>query len=489
MQDNTTTKKNTDWTKFRAFAMSKYPNMTSKQKAQLDEFIKRRSTEDLARNGVLDIKDVATTYPDIAAKLSQEGIKPQEKQTAEQQNKQAKKGDVAKSIGLLEEQLGRVEGRGLVGGGIASLLGNLTKGSIDTNAYAFNQTRNALIGPLARAISGEVGTLNEGDITRAEGLLPRLGEDPEVSKQKIENIRSILSGEEPKNVIKSRSLPEQVSNLFLGSAIKSARDVGTGIGLRQGGSQQSLDQTIAQAEQIQNQATKTQDPVQKKVLLDQSRSLIEEAQKAASGIQGQFSEDVQKPIVQRALETGSEVASVAELPALVKSISNLGKGGLKTLKGGGVAEAKAVRDKLAKDVTEKVSGDKLIKPLEKVVEDDPFAQRLIEKIVPSLKGKEFTAEELLRKIKVWGDAYSNAGALKDGTTARVYDVLSRTAKQELGDVAPKVLKAHVDYGAATGVANFIKRVRRTIPFGIAVGTGTAAGTAAINKFFPFTRRQ
>lgn len=82
---------------------------------------------------------------------------------------------------------------GLLAGGGLGFLGNATRGNLAGNEYEYNQFRESMIGPLARAISGEVGVLNEGDIRRAEGLLPKLSESQETIRNKIALLRSTIA--------------------------------------------------------------------------------------------------------------------------------------------------------------------------------------------------------------------------------------------------------------------------------------------------------
>lgn len=80
--------------------------------------------------------------------------------------------------GLAQSVLGRTPGLRSLGGA--------------QNAQVFEDQRKALIAPLARAISGEVGVLTDRDISRAEGLLPRLSDPPEVAQRKINDLMTLI---------------------------------------------------------------------------------------------------------------------------------------------------------------------------------------------------------------------------------------------------------------------------------------------------------
>lgn len=115
--------------------------------------------------------------------------------TADQKNKQAKAQSLQQGVGvLLNNYQAAGAGQGIVGGG-RSILGR-TPGvrslGLDPQAQNFEDQRKALIAPLARTISGEVGVLTDRDISRAEGLLPRLSDPPEVAQKKIEDLLYLI---------------------------------------------------------------------------------------------------------------------------------------------------------------------------------------------------------------------------------------------------------------------------------------------------------
>lgn len=115
--------------------------------------------------------------------------------TTDQKNKQAKAASLQQSVGvLLNNYQTAGGGQSLVGGG-RSILGR-TPGvrslGLDPAAQNYEDQRKALIAPLARTISGEVGVLTDRDIARAEGLLPRLSDPPQVAQKKIEDLMFLI---------------------------------------------------------------------------------------------------------------------------------------------------------------------------------------------------------------------------------------------------------------------------------------------------------
>lgn len=135
-------------------------------------------------------KGEAAAVQEIAKqkKLSKAGI------TSGTTDKEMKKlSDIEDSINLLERNYKDAEIKGPLQGDLATLLSNITRGSMYPNVKTYEDLRKSLIGPLARAISGEVGVLTDKDIARAEGLLPKINEDSDVVKKKLKNLKDTLA--------------------------------------------------------------------------------------------------------------------------------------------------------------------------------------------------------------------------------------------------------------------------------------------------------
>lgn len=79
------------------------------------------------------------------------------------------------------------------GTGAQAALGGLL-GRVGRNVPSqFEDTRQALIAPVARVLSGESGQLNESDIRRAEGMIPSLRETEEEARDKFERLDTMLN--------------------------------------------------------------------------------------------------------------------------------------------------------------------------------------------------------------------------------------------------------------------------------------------------------
>lgn len=142
----------------------------------------------LAQGG--DFDDVKK-YLSIVEVMQELGGAGEPELTADQRNAQSKAAGLKQSVqGLLQNFEAAGGGQG-VGGVVPSLLGR-TPGvrslGLEQQAQVFEDQRKAMIAPLARAISGEVGVLTDRDIKRAEGLLPRLTDPEDVAQKKIADL-------------------------------------------------------------------------------------------------------------------------------------------------------------------------------------------------------------------------------------------------------------------------------------------------------------
>lgn len=108
------------------------------------------------------------------------------KQSAAATKAEIQTSTVVNRLGQLEELFTAAGGgRGRIGGLAGSAAGAI---GMDEGAYNYNQFRDSLLAPLARAISGEVGVLTDKDIKRADGLLPKLTDSPKEANQRIRNL-------------------------------------------------------------------------------------------------------------------------------------------------------------------------------------------------------------------------------------------------------------------------------------------------------------
>ena len=82
----------------------------------------------------------------------------------------------------------------LAAGKVASIAGGVTGGALATDVALYESFRQAWLGPLARAISGEVGVLTDYDIKRAERMLPKVSDSGRLRQQKLQELRDEIAG-------------------------------------------------------------------------------------------------------------------------------------------------------------------------------------------------------------------------------------------------------------------------------------------------------
>lgn len=98
------------------------------------------------------------------------------------------------SVQRLEQLLGQTGGQD--NGVLARIMGGaqgIAGGAgLDDNARIYNDVAGSLVTPLARAISGETGTLSDQDIKRAQGMIPQLTDSNRVRQEKIQQMYAAI---------------------------------------------------------------------------------------------------------------------------------------------------------------------------------------------------------------------------------------------------------------------------------------------------------
>jgi hypothetical protein len=101
---------------------------------------------------------------------------------------------------------GRTGLGGYVRGRIQSGKGQV---GMDNDAAVYDRTRQGFLATFSR-LAGERGVLNEGDVQRAEKLLPRIGDPEEVARNLLAQLRQFM-------IAKFGVLPEPVKKVGGGS--------------------------------------------------------------------------------------------------------------------------------------------------------------------------------------------------------------------------------------------------------------------------------
>lgn len=382
---------------FRAAAVKQYPQ----QAKQIDEFIKRKQTEELARQGVVGIEDIAKTDPGAALRLSQQGIKPASKLSAEEQKKADAFNATAQLVDTLERRFS--EARGGEYTGMGAIIGGTKKNiagaiGLDDPARIYNAERTGF-GAVLKTLTGDVGVLTDKDYARLSKLLPSFTDSADVAQSKFEDVRKQMAAKFGGQDKISKYVRPEVRG-GLGAAVFPETS-------------EAIKQDVGQIQQAQQQLY-------------------------GGGSYGDYLKSILGVGVREALPTGRNLGVAGELLPIAGAAATLAGGGIKNILSPRKALSQA-RSTAAKETTQKISTDTIKRAGEKYLASDPEAASIANKVLPSLK-KKLSAIDLSDRIKVWNDAYTASGRVGNSAKAGFYDALARAAKGELAQKAPEVAK-------------------------------------------------
>lgn len=140
--------------------------------------------------------------------------------------------------------------------------------------------------------------------------------------------------------------------------------------------------------------------------------------------------------------------------------------------GKNVSQAAGFRGDIATKTTHKFSTNNLVKAAEDYVKNDPAAKRLWETTIkPSFETGQLTADELVKRIGIWGNkAFTLSGKQGKPAAAGLYAELSRAGRKLLEEV-PELAKAHQQFAKATGLHEGVSGTLKKLIFPSAVGAG------------------
>lgn len=141
--------------------------------------------KDQQATGGKNIPEILSIYKAVAA------AEKTQKPSAAMEKQQLQVGgvqDVYNQISTAFAEAGG--GRGRVPGLVGKYAGTA---GFDQKAYNYNQFRDSMVAPLARAISGEVGVLTDADIKRADGLLPKITDSQTEAKNRLMKLQNAIS--------------------------------------------------------------------------------------------------------------------------------------------------------------------------------------------------------------------------------------------------------------------------------------------------------
>ena len=433
--------------------------------------------------------------------------------TETQQKEVGKYQDVSNNLDLLLENYGQVKDKGPIAGRSAEFFSSITKGASNPDVADYEALRKAMIGPLARTISGEVGVLTDRDISRAEGLLPKISDDPKAAQKKVENLKKII-GQKVDTPSAEQFPPESIISAPQTSQISPA---------------------FQRAQENMQTIPTTQQPI------SSGDPIMDFIQRARTGtgttknkLEPNFLADMllgRAANIQRKQNRGEQVSTDERIGAAGQAINRLGQftpglgmlfkagvGGAiegattpgKTfderakaagLQGGGqlatagilkglnkvvhpfrtVGEMKQAAVAQAQGKT--VSGDKIYSNLEKAADRlSPTVKQGYKKFLEEAKsefvGQNIPIDKATDLASNANDAYTAAGKVGKAASAKFNNVLAQSLKEQIKLVAPKVSKANdlfrMLYGAQRGAGKIV------IP--TAIGAGASAGIyALLNK--------
>lgn len=163
-------------------------DMGNDPNAQLRQQLQQAMIDDLQLTGGENVSKLKTVLSVLGEpdKMSAAGTKAQVQQES-----------VLNKVGQLSQLFSQAGGgSGRIGGGIRGVAGAVGG---DEMAYNYNQYRDSLLAPLARAVSGEVGVLTDRDIKRADGLLPKLTDTPAEAERRLQLLMESIQGQRSVN--------------------------------------------------------------------------------------------------------------------------------------------------------------------------------------------------------------------------------------------------------------------------------------------------
>lgn len=277
-----------------------------------------------------------------------------------------------------------------------------------------------------------------------------------VLRDRERGLPSTPMGNQPQRETLPDKLPQPLEFL-MGSAYRTARDIGTGLGMKlEPETGQSMEDALTMAQRAEQKANEVSDPLQKARLLKvagQGRSTVSgEAEKMGQ----QFTSDIEDPYWLRSIQTGADIAgSAALIDGAIKQTYKLGQklatsnpdiGGkfvkivdkIRSLSpSGSLAEkqyeaARLVKEQpLVKNFMEKGA---------KLAEQDPDIAREFIKQQPYLE-KIGNFEQLLDRMQIWGgQAFTKGGGVKSMAKAQLFKTLYGEGIEQLKTIAPEVYK-------------------------------------------------
>lgn len=335
-------------------------------------------------------------------------------------------------------------------------VGKDIQGSLGFNdaASTYNKEREGFAATL-KSLTGDTGVLTDQDFARLSKLLPGLGAKPQEAKNLLNDLRSQIAAKYGGEATQTTIKPDEkgLIDVLLGNAKNTFQDIRAGAIAANPRIQESREQGFKQAQQLEQMAQAEKDPTRKKALLQEAAKLYagigDEAQMTAQS----FSEDVKDDPVLRGVGAGSEIATLAEAPAILKSVFNVVKNPkvLSPKEALGKVftqdKGKALRNEVVDEATKKgakIDGNKIFNSIDEWAAEakkaNPQAIKSIDNFVSGakeqFKGKKLNPDEV---FKLWDNAskgFTAAGTKGSSMVASYHRAVRDTVRGLLDDVAP-----------------------------------------------------
>lgn len=452
----------------------------------VDKFIKQKQAEQaqlqLTQQGVLDVGELAKSNPQLALQATKQGAKPApSKETEAQKTKSSLATSGLKSLGKVEQFLEKDP--------------NLPVKQLIPGKLASRSFDSALFGAVDTLLRIRTGaTAPEEEIRRYMSAYgPQAGDSPEDVAFKINQLKTALVSEGGL----SDKMPAEASATSQQFPPESIVNT-----------QPQVSPAVQRAQQnVQAMQQQQMNPIER-LLNPVAQGPVGAGAEALLGLlTPSYKKALQQSAQGKDVSLGQGIAAGGELAASALPFANIGKlglaakGGLAGVTRGATQENESLGGRLmetgkegltglflggipgalgkgagavksnfsfkgigakrdaavqaAKEVT--VSGDDLVKAANEYLENDPLAKGVANKILPSIEGKQITLPNLMKKIDVWNDAYTQAGKVGKSAEAGLNNVLARKAKDLVSKAAPKVTEANKAFSRRYEVGKYAKK--------------------------------
>lgn len=334
-------------------------------------------------------------------------------------------------------------------------------------------------------------SIQEGPLKRKlDDLLARSSNEVAVKgnmgREQLDKVLGLNNdvGTEPQPTARGGSFAKAVSsnpilNLLLGGATRTANDIVQGATSAK--TLPTLNAANSQAQALSESAMNEQDPEKRKQLLQQANQTFQQTSQQAGQTAGNFTEGVGGNPLARGLGAATEVTSLAELPALLKSVVQVGKGGLKA----GVKGTKSIVQKVTGEAAPELDKSLLQEGTNLAKAGGNLRNSVLEEAGKA--GKTVDGTTLANQIKEWGrkaitageDAKTVTQQVKTGVANLEGKVFTPSDAKEIWDAASQGFKANGQAGN-TVMAGYQRALRDTLRKELdTVAPGFEKGTAQI----------